>query len=79
MFSSCANAQENVKIKKILIVYLSRTKNTKAVAEIIQQNVGGNLVELELQNPYSEDYKTIVAQVQKENETGFLPPLKTKN
>lgn len=78
MISSCAKAQENVDAKNILIVYLSRTQNTKAVAEIIHQNVGGNLVELELQNPYPEDYKEIVAQVQKENETGFLPPLKTK-
>ena len=29
---------------KILIVYLSRTNNTKAVAEMIQKNVGGRLV-----------------------------------
>src|SRR5690606_34151181 len=63
---------------KILIVYLSRTKNTKAVAEMIQDKVGGTLVSLELQNPYPEDYAAIVAQVAKENETGFLPPLKTK-
>ena len=78
MISSCAKAQENVDRKNILIVYLSRTKNTKAVAEMIQQNVGGKLVELELENPYPENYKKIVAQVQKENETGFLPPLQTK-
>lgn len=78
LISGCIKAQENVNAKNILIVYLSRTKNTKSVAEMIQQNVGGNLVELELENPYPEDYKTIVAQVQKENETGFLPPLKTK-
>lgn len=64
--------------KKVLIIYLSRTENTKAVAEIIHQNVGGDLMKLELENPYPEDYKAIVAQVQKENETDFLPPLKTK-
>jgi flavodoxin len=63
---------------KILIVYLSRTNNTKAIAGIIQENVGGSLVALELKNPYPEEYKTIVDQVAKENETGFLPPLKTK-
>jgi flavodoxin len=64
--------------KKILIVYLSRTKNTKAIAEIIHENVGGTIAALELQNPYPEDYKQIVDQVAKENESGFLPPLKTK-
>lgn len=63
--------------RKTLIVYLSRTKNTKAVAEMIQSKVGGKLVALELQNPYPENYKSIVEQVAKENETGFLPPLKT--
>lgn len=63
---------------RILIVYLSRTNNTKAVAEIIQNQVGGDLVALELENPYPEDYSAIVKQVAKENETGFLPPLKTR-
>jgi flavodoxin len=86
MFSVCANPQNSSVSKaakpstdkKILIVYLSRTNNTKAVAEIIHNNVGGNLVGLELQNPYPEDYKTTVDQVAKEGATGFLPPLKTK-
>ncbi len=63
---------------KILIVYLSRTNNTKAIAEIIQKNVGGKLVALELVKPYPENYKAIVDQVAKENETGYLPPLKTR-
>jgi flavodoxin len=64
--------------KKVLIVYLSRTNNTKAIAEIIQNNVGGDLVALELKKPYPTDYKQNVEQVSKENETGYLPPLKTK-
>ncbi|MEJ8819443.1 flavodoxin family protein [Lacibacter sp. H407] len=76
--SGCATAQQELKDKNVLIVYLSRTKNTKAVAEIIHKNTGGTLVELVLANPYPEDYKTIVEQVAKENATGFLPPLKTK-
>jgi flavodoxin len=59
-------------------VYLSRTNNTKALAEIIQKNAGGKLVALELVNPYPENYKAIVDQVVRENETGYLPPLKTK-
>jgi flavodoxin len=64
--------------KKVLIVYLSRTNNTKAIAEMIQQKVGGTLVALELQTPYPADYHTTVQQVVHENEAGFLPPLKTK-
>lgn len=63
---------------KILIVYLSRTKNTKTVAEMIQKQVGGMLLAIELENPYPANYQATVAQVAKENETGFLPPLKIK-
>ncbi|APG61382.1 flavodoxin [Christiangramia salexigens] len=68
-----ANAQEN-----IAIVYLSRTKNTEAVAKLIHDKVGGYLVALEKQDKYPEDYQEIVAQVDRENEEGYLPPLKTK-
>jgi len=63
--------------KKILIVYLSRTNNTKAVADIIHEKLGGKLVALELQTPYPADYHATVQQVVRENETGYLPPLKT--
>ncbi|MDQ6477114.1 flavodoxin [Dyadobacter sp. LHD-138] len=64
--------------EKVLVVYLSRTNNTKAVAEMIQKNVGGTLVALELEKPYPQNYQETVAQVSSENETGYLPPLKTK-
>lgn len=70
--------QDEVVGERILIVYLSRTNNTEAVANIIYQQVGGTLVELELVDPYPKDYDEIVAQVARENETGFLPPLKTE-
>ncbi|GAB2833558.1 NADPH-dependent FMN reductase family protein [Ferruginibacter profundus] len=73
----CSGAQ-TVLPKKILIVYLSRTNNTKVIAEIIQQNVGGSLIALEPEKPYPENYQQTVQQVVKENETGYLPPLKTK-
>jgi flavodoxin len=78
MVSGCANAQQKMNEKKILIVYLSRTNNTKAIAEIIHQQVGGKLVALELQSPYPASYQATVSQVAKENETGYLPPLKTR-
>lgn len=48
------------------------------MAELIHERVGGELVALELENPYPEDYDAIVQQVAEENETGFLPPLKTR-
>lgn len=63
--------------KKILIVYLSRTNNTKAVADIIHEKIGGKLVTLELQTPYPANYHATVQQVVHENGTAYLPPLKT--
>ncbi|GAA5520274.1 hypothetical protein Asal01_00205 [Fodinibius salicampi] len=84
LISCSSNAQEQdaatgeIDKENILLVYLSRTGNTEAVAEIIQQEVGGEMVQLKLQTPYPENYDAIVEQVDKENETGYLPPLKTK-
>jgi len=52
--------------------------NTKTVAEIIHNNIGGTVVALELEKPYPENYGATVQQVVHENETGFLPPLKIK-
>jgi flavodoxin len=85
LLSGCSSAQQlpannqppSVE-KKILIVYLSRTNNTRAIAEFIQQKVSGTLVPLELETPYPADYNATVQQVARENETGYLPPLKTK-
>ncbi|PSR52653.1 flavodoxin [Adhaeribacter arboris] len=87
LFSACSSSQTEdldgqeasyVNPDKVLIVYLSRTNNTKAIAEMIQKQVGGKLVALELEKPYPKDYRQIVDQVANENATGFLPPLKTK-
>jgi flavodoxin len=77
MLSSSSYGQ-TLSPKNILIVYFSRTNNTRAIADIIQRNVGGTLVALELEKPYPENYQQTVQQVVKENETGYLPPLKTK-
>jgi uncharacterized protein YbjT (DUF2867 family) len=38
--------------KKILIVYLSRTGNTKALAQIVHQEVGGTMAATELEKSY---------------------------
>jgi len=72
------SGQDDVSDKNILIVYLSRTKNTEAIARIIQNEVGGKLVALELAKPYPENYQAIVDQVARENSSGYLPPLKTR-
>ena len=84
--SCCLSEIKNINVKndtttlskRVLMVYLSRTNNTKAIAEIIHNDAGGTLVALKLEKPYLENYQTVVQQVVNENETGHLPPLKTK-
>ena len=87
LIPACSSSQtEDIRVKdgstidpvKVLIVYLSRTNNTKVIAEMIHEKVGGTLVALELETPYPENYQATVQQVQEENESGYLPPLKTK-
>jgi len=85
LLSACSGAQQLpadahplTREKKVLIVYLSRTNNTRAIAEFIHQKVGGTMVALELETPYPADYNAAVQQVSRENETDYLPPLKTK-
>ncbi len=73
-----AKTDDTLSSNKVLIVYLSRTNNTKAIAEIIHSNVGGKIIALELEKPYPENYQATVQQVATENESGYLPPLKTK-
>lgn len=75
--SGCAKAQP-ITDQKILIVYLSRTNNTKAIAGIIHKYMGGDLVPVELVSPYPANYQATVQQVAAENEKGYLPALKTK-
>lgn len=62
---------------KTLIVYYSRTGNTKAVAELIQEKVGGQLVQLETTEERPSNYREEVAQNQQEQDSQVEPELKT--
>lgn len=67
----------NMRSPKTLIVYYSRTGNTKAVAELIQEKVGGQLVQLETTEERPSNYREEVAQNQQEQENQVEPELKT--
>ena len=64
--------------KKILIVYYSRTGNTRAVGQHILSHVGGDIVELQTVQTYPEEYKATTEQAKQELKSGYLPPLQTK-
>lgn len=60
---------------RVLIVFFSRTENTQAIAELIREQVGGDMFEVLPAEPYPVDYDTLVSQVDQENEEGYTPPL----
>lgn len=76
LFSSSAMAVEAN--TKVLIVYFSRSGNTRALAEQIQAATGGQLVELEPVAPYPQDYQATVNRAKPELASGYCPPLKNE-
>ncbi|WP_424348665.1 flavodoxin [Latilactobacillus sp. 5-91] len=62
---------------KTLIVYYSRTGNTQAVAELIHDQVGGDLVALETQEKRPTNYRAEVDLNAREQLANQLPTLKT--
>lgn len=61
---------------KILILYYSYGGNTKGIAEMIHDEIGGDIAEIETVIPYTEDYNSVVDQGKREVESGFMPEIK---
>ena len=64
--------------KKILVAYFSWSGNTKAVAEEIHKQVGGDIVEIVPATPYSETYSVTVAKSKAEQAANARPAISTK-
>lgn len=64
--------------KKILVVYYSRSGNTREIAAQIRNVIPADVVELKTMHPYPSEYRATTAQAKQELESGFLPPLRTK-
>lgn len=64
--------------KKILIAYFSWSGNTKAVAEEIHRQVGGELVEIVPETAYPSSYNATVDKAKQEQQTNARPAVKTK-
>ena len=61
---------------QVLVAYLSRTGNTRVIANQIRRALAADIVEIEPATPYPEDYETTVAQAERERVSGFEPELK---
>lgn len=63
---------------KILIAYFSWSGNTENVAKMIQEKTGADLFELELVNPYSSNYNTVLDEAQRDMNANARPEIKNK-
>ena len=72
------NNTETTKTGKVLVLYFSQSGNTEAVANIIHNEVGGDIVKLETVQTYPSDYNELVDYAQKEQKQKARPELKTK-
>lgn len=61
--------------KKILIAYFSWSGNTEKLANMIQQETGGDLFEITPAEPYTEDYDALLEQAQQEQQDQVRPEL----
>ena len=64
--------------KKVLIIYYSRSGNTREIANQIHERVGGDIIELQTVEPYPDEYEEVTKQAKQELNSGFKPALKTK-
>lgn len=74
--TSQKKADETAEQQKVLVLYYSQTGTTKAVAEEIQQQLGADIEEIELVNPYDGTFEQTIARCQEEKAAGELPELK---
>lgn len=68
----------NMKDKKVLIAFYSKSGHTRQVAEYIREITGGDLFEIEPVTPYPADYRATTEQAKKEINEGYQPPIKAK-
>lgn len=60
----------------VLIVFFSWGGNTKGIAEEIQSQTGADIFEIELVNPYSADYNTVLDEAQRDQNAQARPEIK---
>src|ERR1043165_1252872 len=60
---------------KVLVVYFTRTGNTRVIAQLIRRTLRADLFEIEPAAPYPEDYEMTVSQAQKERDSSYQPAL----
>ena len=61
----------------VLVAYFSRSGNTRKIADLIHQEVGGTIHEIRPKAPYPNAYNAVVDQAKKEIQAGYKPALQS--
>ena len=61
----------------ILVVYFSRSGNTRKIANLIHLEVGGTVHEIQPEVPYPNSYNAVVDQAKEEIQAGYRPALRS--
>ena len=64
--------------EKVLIAFFSWGGNTKGIANEIQSQTGADIFEIELVNPYSSNYSTVLDEAQRDQNIQARPEIKNK-
>jgi len=62
---------------KALIIYFSHSGNTRKIANVIHNVVGGDIAEIRPLEPYPSNYNAVVEQAKRELHSGYIPKLRT--
>ncbi|MCI8273920.1 MAG: flavodoxin [Clostridia bacterium] len=65
--------------KKTLVIYYSRSGNTKQIADYISEKTGGDVVRIETVRTYPSNYDEMLDTAKEEQRNGGRPELKNKN
>lgn len=75
--AACAQEGGSTKMtgSRTLVAYLTRSGNTRVIAETLQRKLAATLFEIRPARAYPADYEQHVAQAERERQAGFEPPL----
>lgn len=77
MTSACSQQKATTEnTNRQLVLYYSESGSTKAVAEVLQKQLGADIEAIECVEPYSGNFQETVQRNQRERESGETPALK---
>ncbi|KAH0786539.1 flavodoxin [Histomonas meleagridis] len=64
--------------KKVLVAFYTKTGTTKQVADIIKENIDGDIFQIQTLTPYPDDHDMLIGQVKKELKNENFPEIVSK-